>query len=110
LLRRGFWSDQATVCRVGLDAARRAGDTAGEAIVYCERALAGSREAGERNWESATWDSLGYIHHQLGDHRRAIACYERSLDLLFWEDPDGFAGAVTSFLTSAPSADGGNGA
>jgi Tetratricopeptide repeat len=52
-----------------------------QAIVYCERALAGSREAGERNWESATWDSLGYIQHQLGDHRRAIACYERSLEL-----------------------------
>ena len=27
-------------------------------------------QVGERNWEAATWDSLGYIHHQLGDYQR----------------------------------------
>ena len=53
----------------------------GQAIAYCGQALAGSRAAGERNWESAAWDSLGYIHHKLGDHHRAVTCYERSLDL-----------------------------
>jgi tetratricopeptide (TPR) repeat protein len=52
-----------------------------QAIIYCERALAGSRRAGERSWESATWDSLGYVHHKLGNHQRAITCYERSLGL-----------------------------
>jgi DNA-binding SARP family transcriptional activator/tetratricopeptide (TPR) repeat protein len=31
LLRRGLWNDQAMACDAGLDAARRAGDTAGEA-------------------------------------------------------------------------------
>src|SRR5262249_53422933 len=31
LLRQGLWTAQATVCRIGLAAARRAGDTAGEA-------------------------------------------------------------------------------
>jgi Tetratricopeptide repeat len=36
---------------------------------------------GERNWEAATWHSLGYIYHQLGDHQRSVGCYERSLDL-----------------------------
>ena len=38
----------------------------GLAIAYCGQALAGSQAAGERNWESAAWDSLGYIHHKLG--------------------------------------------
>src|SRR5215475_15657184 len=31
LLRQGLWTEQATACRVALDAARRVGDTAGEA-------------------------------------------------------------------------------
>jgi DNA-binding SARP family transcriptional activator/tetratricopeptide (TPR) repeat protein len=31
LLRQGLWNDHATACTVGLDAARRAGDAAGEA-------------------------------------------------------------------------------
>jgi tetratricopeptide (TPR) repeat protein len=51
------------------------------AIDYCERALAGARDLGERNWEAATLHSLGYIHHQLGSYRQAIRCYERSVDL-----------------------------
>jgi DNA-binding SARP family transcriptional activator/tetratricopeptide (TPR) repeat protein len=52
-----------------------------QAITYCERALAATRELAERDGEAATWDSLGYIHHQLGNHLRAITCYERSVDL-----------------------------
>ena len=31
LLRQGLWADQTTACRIGLDAARRDGDAAGEA-------------------------------------------------------------------------------
>jgi DNA-binding SARP family transcriptional activator len=31
LLRQGLWTEQATACNIALDAARRAGDTAGEA-------------------------------------------------------------------------------
>jgi len=26
-------------------------------------------------------DSLGYIHHQLGNHTESSACYQRALDL-----------------------------
>jgi DNA-binding SARP family transcriptional activator/tetratricopeptide (TPR) repeat protein len=51
----------------------------GEAIAYCERALATMREIGERGGEGAVWDSLGYIHHHRGDFRQAIAYYERGL-------------------------------
>ena len=31
--------------------------------------------------EADTWDSLGYAHHHLGQHRQAITCYQRALDL-----------------------------
>ena len=31
--------------------------------------------------EAATWDSLGYAHHQLGDHAESAACYQRALGL-----------------------------
>lgn len=31
--------------------------------------------------EAAICHSLGFIRQQLGDHRQAIACHERSLDL-----------------------------
>jgi tetratricopeptide (TPR) repeat protein len=27
------------------------------------------------------WDSLGYIHRQLGDHREATTCYRQALRL-----------------------------
>ena len=45
---------------------------------YCERALAVMRELEAWTWEGAVWDSLGYIHHQLGDYQQAIACYQRA--------------------------------
>ena len=50
-----------------------------QAITYCQRALAGVQELGERCWEAATWHSLGYLHHQLGSHQKAVSFYERSL-------------------------------
>ncbi len=50
-----------------------------QAITYCQRALAGIQELGERCWEAATWHSLGYIRHQLGNHQQAVSFYERSL-------------------------------
>jgi tetratricopeptide (TPR) repeat protein len=52
-----------------------------QALSYCQRALAASREIGERAWESAAWDSLGLVQHKLGNHRQAIMCYERAADL-----------------------------
>jgi tetratricopeptide (TPR) repeat protein len=34
-----------------------------------------------RYGQAITWDSLGYAHHHLGHHARAIACCQRALDL-----------------------------
>jgi tetratricopeptide (TPR) repeat protein len=39
------------------------------------------RELGEHNWEAAAWDSLNFIHHQLGAHERAVGCYEQAIGL-----------------------------
>jgi tetratricopeptide (TPR) repeat protein len=50
-----------------------------QALAYCERALDLHREMGNRYGEGATRDSLGYIHHQLGDYRRATDCYREAL-------------------------------
>ncbi len=50
-----------------------------QAITYCQRALAGIQDLGERCWEAATWHSLGYIQHQLGNRQKAVSFYERSL-------------------------------
>ena len=52
-----------------------------EALGYCEQALAGLRELGPCLAEGSVWDTLGYIHHQRGDHQQAIACYRRLADL-----------------------------
>jgi len=38
-------------------------------------------EKGHRSGEAAAWDSLGYASHHLGQHREALACYERALAL-----------------------------
>lgn len=46
--------------------------------MYCERGLLLARDSGERNWEAATLDSLGFVHDGLGQHDRAVACYEQS--------------------------------
>src|SRR5262249_24618008 len=39
------------------------------------------RRCGERDGEAHTWDSLGYIHRQLGQHAEAVECYRQSLRL-----------------------------
>ncbi|HET7017796.1 MAG TPA: tetratricopeptide repeat protein [Streptosporangiaceae bacterium] len=49
-----------------------------QALEYCERAVAGARDLGERNWESYAAGSLGFIHHQLGDYPQAADWYERA--------------------------------
>ena len=43
--------------------------------------LARQRDIGNPGGESATLDSLGYVHHQLGDYRQALDCYEQALAL-----------------------------
>jgi tetratricopeptide (TPR) repeat protein len=35
----------------------------------------------DRVGQGHTWDSLGYVHHQLGDHQQATRCFRRALDL-----------------------------
>jgi tetratricopeptide (TPR) repeat protein len=50
-----------------------------QAISYCERSLAAAQQIGERNWESASWDTLGYVYHQIGDCHQAIVCYDRAV-------------------------------
>ncbi|MGC4853070.1 tetratricopeptide repeat protein [Micromonospora sp. DT4] len=45
------------------------------------RALELLRRTGDRHGEANTWDSLGFVHARLGDHREAIRCYGRALRL-----------------------------
>lgn len=47
----------------------------------CERAAALLRTIGDRVGEAYAWDSVGYACYHLGDRRRAIDCYERTVDL-----------------------------
>ena len=37
---------------------------------------------GDREGQAWTWDSLGYAHSHLGDHRRAVACYQHAADIV----------------------------
>lgn len=49
-------------------------------IAYCERALAVTAERAEV-YRAATWDTLGYAYHQLGQLRQAVASYQRGAEL-----------------------------
>ncbi|MGA8354963.1 MAG: tetratricopeptide repeat protein, partial [Solirubrobacteraceae bacterium] len=51
------------------------------ALAHCRPGLQACRDLGDRNGEAATWDSLGYVHHQLGDYAQAAACYQQALAL-----------------------------
>jgi DNA-binding SARP family transcriptional activator len=55
------------------------GDLA-QALTSCRAALE-LLEPDDLGGQASTWDSLGYIHHHRGDHREAIACYRRSLEV-----------------------------
>ncbi|HEY7262514.1 MAG TPA: BTAD domain-containing putative transcriptional regulator [Trebonia sp.] len=52
-----------------------------QAIAYCELSLAQIMTFGEPGHEAAVWHSLGFIYRRLDSHRRAIDCFERSLEL-----------------------------
>jgi tetratricopeptide (TPR) repeat protein len=52
------------------------------------------RQVGDLQGEADAWDSLGYAHHQLAHHRRAIACYGNALRL-FARTGDRYAEART---------------
>jgi tetratricopeptide (TPR) repeat protein len=66
------------------EALHRAGQVIGyeQALTCREQSLKALRETGERGGEATTSDSLGYIHHQLGNHRSSIAYYQRAIDIL----------------------------
>ncbi|WP_425568387.1 tetratricopeptide repeat protein [Nonomuraea rubra] len=52
-----------------------------DAITYGEQAITHLAEQKIAVNEAGAWDTLGYAHHHLGDHQRAIDCYRRSLAL-----------------------------
>jgi tetratricopeptide (TPR) repeat protein len=39
------------------------------------------RELSDKPGEAATWDSLGYIRHQMGNHGQAVDCYQHALEI-----------------------------
>ena len=43
--------------------------------------MARCREAHDRLGDATVWDSLGYAHRELGEYAKAIACYQRAIDL-----------------------------
>lgn len=51
------------------------------ALDDCEQAVALHRELGDCYGEAASWDSLGYAHHRLGQHAEAVGCYVRAAGL-----------------------------
>lgn len=52
-----------------------------ESRTSCEQALAVFVEYDNRQGQAITLDCLGYIEHRSGRHDRALACFERSLEL-----------------------------
>ncbi len=50
-------------------------------LVHCQRALSLYRRISKPFLEAHTWDSLGYIHFQLGDYHRATTSYRRAVGL-----------------------------
>ncbi len=49
--------------------------------VHCRAALAEMQALGDRRGQAPIWDSLGYSHHKLGHHAKAMACFKRAVDL-----------------------------
>jgi DNA-binding SARP family transcriptional activator/tetratricopeptide (TPR) repeat protein len=68
LLRRGCWEEQARACQAALDAARRAGDVAGEAHALLLLAL-GDARSGRRDASPAFRESLRLLDAVGGYHR-----------------------------------------
>ncbi len=49
---------------------------------YCTEAVELCAESGYKMAEGHTWDSLGYIHHRIGQPADATACYRKAIDIL----------------------------
>jgi hypothetical protein len=54
--------------------AQRPSPTANPALTLLE-------EVGDRAGQASTWNGLGYAHHRLGHHTRAVTCYQNGLQL-----------------------------
>ena len=114
LIEQGRFREALRQAEIALDLFRRARDRFGEGnalndaghlramlgdytrgLADCRSALDLIRElGGHRRSESAVWDNLGYIHHRIGDHREAVACYRRAAELR-QVDGDPHAEAIT---------------
>lgn len=70
-----------------------------DGVVHALQALelgraCGHRSLGEREFETCAWETLGYAHRQMGDHGRAVACYQDAV-ILFGSGGYRFAQAST---------------
>ena len=74
LLRRGCWDDYTRACRASLDAARRAGDVAGEAHALLLLAL-GDARSGRRDATPAFRESLRLFETVNGYHRSQVTAH-----------------------------------
>jgi DNA-binding SARP family transcriptional activator len=98
--RRGHFGDWITTHEVGLEAAHRAGDRAGqawlrgslgavlvllerpgEAVTHLRRASALHKEAGQDNGHANTLNTLGVAHALLGDTGRCVRYLQRALTI-----------------------------
>ncbi|MEU7849045.1 tetratricopeptide repeat protein [Micromonospora parva] len=61
--------------------AHPATDRYADALGHLETALDLYVRACDVEGQAATWDSLGFAHHHLGQYDRAVECYERTLAL-----------------------------
>lgn len=62
--------------------------------MHCRKALALLEALGDRSGIALTRDSLGYAHHQLGQHSEAIAEYQLAVEL-YRELGDYYQEAIT---------------
>lgn len=46
---------------------------------HCQKELRRLRDLGDQQGQAAAWDRLGSVYRRLGQHRRAIVCYQQAL-------------------------------
>ncbi|HEY7143553.1 MAG TPA: BTAD domain-containing putative transcriptional regulator [Streptosporangiaceae bacterium] len=52
-----------------------------QGLAYCQQALALAQEIDDRVTTAATWDSIGYVRHLLGQQGAAVSCYQQAADI-----------------------------
>jgi tetratricopeptide (TPR) repeat protein len=62
--------------------------------VFCRQALVLLQELEDRFGQAATWDSIAFAHHRLGEYAQAITCFEQAV-ALFRDLGERFAEART---------------